>query len=153
MNTSIHKQVFGALFLFIINMLILLQSVILNKHSCSQWHSYDTFVHVLHNFPVWFLPLTKAAAVQWVGRISRDIKIGIQIGSDWPQNGTNLGLLRSVSVYFGSVSQNVLNLILKSPTCFSKRPILTSLFTISFSYSNTSSYLFQWRLNKRVIPS
>ena len=30
-------------------------------------------------------------------------------------NGTNLGLLRSVSVHFGSVSQIVLKLILKSP--------------------------------------
>ena len=41
--------------------------------------------------------------------------VGIHNGSDWPQMGQIWGLLRSVSVHFGSPSQNVLKLILKSP--------------------------------------
>ena len=45
----------------------------------------------------------------------RDIKFDIPIGSDWPQMGQIFGFLRSVSVHFGSVSQNVLKLILKCP--------------------------------------
>ena len=45
----------------------------------------------------------------------RDVKFGIQIGSDWPQMGQILEFLRSVSLHFGSVSQNILKLILKSP--------------------------------------
>ena len=39
------------------------------------------------------------------------------------QNGTNLGLLRSVSVHFGSGSQNVLKLILKVPDLSNFGPI------------------------------
>ena len=39
-----------------------------------------------------------------------------QIGSDYPQMGQMWDFLRSISVHFGSQSQNVLKLILKSPT-------------------------------------
>ena len=46
---------------------------------------------------------------------NRDGKFGIQIRSDWPEMGQIWGFLRSVSVHFGSESQNVLKLILKSP--------------------------------------
>ena len=46
---------------------------------------------------------------------TRDIKFGIKIGSDWLQIGQIWNFLRSVSVHFGSASQNVLKLILKSP--------------------------------------
>ena len=46
---------------------------------------------------------------------SRDVKFGIQkIESDWPQMGQILDFLSSVSLHFGSSSQNVLKLILKS---------------------------------------
>ena len=47
----------------------------------------------------------------------RDVKFAIRIGSDyyWPQMGQIWDFLRSVSVHFGSPSQNVLKLILKSP--------------------------------------
>ena len=44
----------------------------------------------------------------------RDVKYGIQIGSDWPKMGQIWDFLRSVSVNFGSSSQNVLKLVLKS---------------------------------------
>ena len=44
-----------------------------------------------------------------------DVKFDIQIGSDCPKMGQIWDFLRSVSVHFGSLSQNVLNLILKSP--------------------------------------
>ena len=47
---------------------------------------------------------------------SRDVRFGIQIVSDWPQMGQIWDFLRSVSVHFGSASQNVLKLILKYPT-------------------------------------
>ena len=43
----------------------------------------------------------------------RDVKFGIQIGSVWLQIGQIWDFLRSVSVHFGSLSQNVLILILK----------------------------------------
>ena len=43
-----------------------------------------------------------------------DVKFGIQIGSDWPQMGQIWDILRTVSVHFGLVSQNVMKLILKS---------------------------------------
>ena len=39
---------------------------------------------------------------------------GLQILPDWPQMGQIWDFLRSVSVHFGSLSQNVLKLILKS---------------------------------------
>ena len=45
---------------------------------------------------------------------ARDVKFGVQIGSDWPQMGQNCDFLRSVSVHFGAGRQNVLKLILKS---------------------------------------
>ena len=45
----------------------------------------------------------------------RVVKFGIHIGSDWPQLAQIWDFLRSVSVHFGSASQNVLKLILKSP--------------------------------------
>ena len=45
----------------------------------------------------------------------RAVKFSIQIGSDWSQMGQIWDFLRSVSVHFGSASQNVLKLILKSP--------------------------------------
>ena len=44
-----------------------------------------------------------------------DVKFAIQIGSDWPQMGQIWDFLRSVSVHFGAVRQNVLKLVLKSP--------------------------------------
>ena len=71
----------------------------------------------------------------------RDVKFGIQSGSDWPKTGQIWDFLRSVIVHFGSVSQNVLELILKSPRfvpfwgqfdpiCM---PNLTSLLTASLA--------------------
>ena len=56
-----------------------------------------------------------------------DAKFCIQIGSDWPQMGQIWGFLRSVSVHFGSPSQNVLKLILKSPRFSHLRPIWPNL--------------------------
>ena len=47
--------------------------------------------------------------------VIRDVKVAIQIGSGWTQMGKIWDFLRSVSVHFGSPSQNVLKLILKSP--------------------------------------
>ena len=47
---------------------------------------------------------------------AKDGKFSIQIGSDWPQMGQIWEFLRLVSVHFGSLSQNVLKLVLKSPT-------------------------------------
>ena len=47
----------------------------------------------------------------------RDVECGIQIWTDWPQMGQIWDSLRSVSVHFGSASQIVLKLILKSPRC------------------------------------
>ena len=44
---------------------------------------------------------------------TRDAKFGIQIGLDWPQIGKIWDFLRSVSVHFGAVRQNVLKLIFK----------------------------------------
>ena len=46
-----------------------------------------------------------------------DVKFGIQIGSDWLKMRQIWDFLRSVSVHFGSSSQNVLKLILKSLIC------------------------------------
>ena len=46
---------------------------------------------------------------------TRDRKFSIQIVSDWPQMGQIWDFLRSVSVHFGSMSLNVLKLILKNP--------------------------------------
>ena len=42
-----------------------------------------------------------------------DVKFGIQIGLDLPQMGQIRDFLRSVSVHFGSASQNLIKLILK----------------------------------------
>ena len=42
-----------------------------------------------------------------------DVKLCIQIGSDSPQMGQIWDFFKSVSVHFGSASQNVLELILK----------------------------------------
>ena len=47
--------------------------------------------------------------------VNRDVKFGIQIGSSWSKMGQIWDFLRSVSVHFGSASQNVLKLILESP--------------------------------------
>ena len=52
-------------------------------------------------------------------------EFAIQIGSDWLQMGQIWDLLRSVSVYFGSSSQNVLKSDLK--TTFPSGVNLTSL--------------------------
>ena len=46
--------------------------------------------------------------------VRRDVKFGIQIESDWPQMGQIWDFLRSGSVHFGALRQNVLKLILKS---------------------------------------
>ena len=46
---------------------------------------------------------------------TRNLKFGTQIGSDRPQIRQIWDFLRSVSVHFGSPSQNILKLILKSP--------------------------------------
>ena len=46
--------------------------------------------------------------------MSKDVKFGIQSGSDWAQMGQILDFLRSVSVHFGAPRQNLLKLILKS---------------------------------------
>ena len=55
----------------------------------------------------------------------RVVKFAIQIGSDWPQMGMGQiwDFLRSVSVHFGSSSQNVLKLILKFPDLSHLGPI------------------------------
>ena len=37
---------------------------------------------------------------------SRDVKFGIEIGAHWPQIGQIWDFYRSVSVHFGSASQN-----------------------------------------------
>ena len=50
-------------------------------------------------------------SVPW--RNIRAIKFGIRIGSDWPQMGQIWEFLRSLSVHFGSPSQNVWNWPLK----------------------------------------
>ena len=46
---------------------------------------------------------------------TRDLNFGINIESNWLQMGQIWDFLRSVSVHFGSPSQNVLKLILKRP--------------------------------------
>ena len=46
--------------------------------------------------------------------VTRDAKFSIQIGSYWPRLWQIVEFLRSVSVHFGSTSQNVLKLIFKS---------------------------------------
>ena len=38
---------------------------------------------------------------------ARDVKFGVQIGSDWPQMGQNCDFLRSVLVDFVSVSRKI----------------------------------------------
>ena len=50
--------------------------------------------------------------------ITQKSEIGPQIWSDWTQMGQIFDFLRSVSVHFGSASQNVLKLILKSQRIF-----------------------------------
>ena len=47
--------------------------------------------------------------------IFRDVKFGIQIGSDWARIGQIWDFLRSVSLHFGAGCQNLLKLILKRP--------------------------------------
>ena len=44
----------------------------------------------------------------------KGVNLSIQIWSDWPRMGQICDFLRSCSVHFGSASQNVLKLILKS---------------------------------------
>ena len=48
------------------------------------------------------------------GMLEIGCQYSLQMGSDWPQTGQMWDVLRSVSVHFGSPSQSVLKMILKS---------------------------------------
>ena len=78
---------------------------------------------------------------------SQDVKFGIQIGSDLFQMGQTWDFLRSVSVHFGSASQNVQKLILKSPRLSHNvlKLILKSLWL--------SQYELKFDLNKSQVLS
>ena len=70
------------------------------------WHSDVTQVNRTYK---------NADVINNQAAVTRDVKCGIQIGSDCPQTGQIWDFLRSVSVHFGAPRQNELKLILKSP--------------------------------------
>ena len=63
-----------------------------------QTFEMGSYNHYMHSVALLAVPMTR-----WPTMVSSDVKIGIKIGSDWPQIG-QIWDLRSVSVDFGSAN-------------------------------------------------